>query len=73
MRVGWADDHMLHLNPQVSSPAHPGWSVDVAGVESDLQGAEHCRQNGGHKRGCQIVLLWWKSDLDLIWEASLMC
>lgn len=58
----------------LSGPAHPGWSVDVAGVVSDLQGAEHRRQDGGHERGCQMVLQRYKRVmLYLIWEATSMC
>lgn len=45
-----------HFLPQLFCPAHPGWSVDVTGVVSDLQGAQRRRQDAGHQRGRRTPL-----------------
>lgn len=39
-----------------ASSVHLGWSVDVASVVANLQGADHRSQDGRHKRGCQMAL-----------------
>lgn len=37
-------------------PAYLGWSVDVACVVANLQGTEHCCQDGGQEYGCEVAL-----------------
>ena len=46
----------MTLYQAVAALVYLGWSIDVAGVVADLQGAEHRRQDGGQEGGCQMTL-----------------
>lgn len=44
-----------HLAPKVNS-THSGRGIDVACVVSYLEGAKHCRHDGGQQRNGQLIL-----------------